>query len=255
MPNGRSAACGPSTCTVLGHADRPGLPVQPHLPGRCAGAGDGAGPRVAPQGPRGAGARAVRRPTARAVGHAARDVDPDRGQRVRGADRPRPVGRSAHDPGAPRRGVRHRPSPRAARAGADPHHADRRRRPADRDLPPGRAPASPTRISDRPYDGWPAGSTCAARSPRRRRPRRRAALGGTYDVLFNGIEVERFACAEPWPTTDRRSASSAATSRARASAVLLEALTPAPARGATLGRRRRARRPVSCTRRRRATRG
>ena len=28
-----------------------------------------------------------------------------------------------------------------------------------------------------------------------------AALGGTYDVLFNGIEVERFACAEPVPTT------------------------------------------------------
>ncbi len=26
----------------------------------------------------------------------------------------------------------------------------------------------------------------------------RAALGGTYEVLFNGIEVERFACAEPW---------------------------------------------------------
>jgi phosphatidylinositol alpha-mannosyltransferase len=27
----------------------------------------------------------------------------------------------------------------------------------------------------------------------------RAALGGTYTVLFNGIEVERFAKAEPWP--------------------------------------------------------
>ena len=25
-------------------------------------------------------------------------------------------------------------------------------------------------------------------------------LGGTYDLLFNGIEVERFAKAEPWPT-------------------------------------------------------
>lgn len=27
------------------------------------------------------------------------------------------------------------------------------------------------------------------------------ALGGTYEVLFNGIEVERFAKATPWPTT------------------------------------------------------
>ncbi|MCU1353111.1 MAG: pimA [Acidimicrobiales bacterium] len=25
-------------------------------------------------------------------------------------------------------------------------------------------------------------------------------LGGTYEVLFNGIEIERFASAEPWPT-------------------------------------------------------
>jgi len=28
----------------------------------------------------------------------------------------------------------------------------------------------------------------------------RAALGGRYEVLFNGIEVDRFACAEPWPS-------------------------------------------------------
>ncbi len=27
-----------------------------------------------------------------------------------------------------------------------------------------------------------------------------AALGGTYEVLFNGIEIERFALADPWPT-------------------------------------------------------
>ena len=27
-----------------------------------------------------------------------------------------------------------------------------------------------------------------------------AALGGRYEVLFNGIEVDRFASAEPWPT-------------------------------------------------------
>src|SRR5581483_8832027 len=26
------------------------------------------------------------------------------------------------------------------------------------------------------------------------------ALGGTYEVLFNGVDVERFASAEPWPT-------------------------------------------------------
>jgi phosphatidylinositol alpha-mannosyltransferase len=29
------------------------------------------------------------------------------------------------------------------------------------------------------------------------------ALGGDYTLLFNGIEVERFAKAEPWPTEDR----------------------------------------------------
>jgi phosphatidyl-myo-inositol alpha-mannosyltransferase len=28
----------------------------------------------------------------------------------------------------------------------------------------------------------------------------RAALGGTYEVLFNGVEVARFSAAEPWPT-------------------------------------------------------
>src|SRR6202011_5265465 len=27
-----------------------------------------------------------------------------------------------------------------------------------------------------------------------------AALGGTYEVLLNGIELERFACAELWPS-------------------------------------------------------
>ena len=27
------------------------------------------------------------------------------------------------------------------------------------------------------------------------------ALGGTYDILFNGIEVDRFTGVEPWPTT------------------------------------------------------
>lgn len=27
-----------------------------------------------------------------------------------------------------------------------------------------------------------------------------AAMGGTYDVLFNGVEVTRFSTAEPWPT-------------------------------------------------------
>ncbi len=31
----------------------------------------------------------------------------------------------------------------------------------------------------------------------------RQALGGTYEVLFNGIEVDRFTAVAPWPTTGR----------------------------------------------------
>jgi phosphatidyl-myo-inositol alpha-mannosyltransferase len=30
----------------------------------------------------------------------------------------------------------------------------------------------------------------------------RDALGGSYDIIGNGIDVERFAAAEPWPTTE-----------------------------------------------------
>ena len=40
-----------------------------------------------------------------------------------------------------------------------------------------------------------------ARSPRPRRPRPGVPSGGTYEVLYNGIEVDRFAGVEPWPTT------------------------------------------------------
>ena len=69
-------------------------------------------------------------------------------------------------------------------------------------------------------------------------------LGGDYELLFNGVEVERFAKADAdADRRARRSSSSAATSRARASTVLLDALRRPARRRPPVGRRRRARRP------------
>jgi len=55
-----------------------------------------------------------------------------------------------------------------------------------------------------------------------------AALGGTYDVLFNGIEVERFACVEPWPTTGPTICFVGRHEPRKGLEVLLEALTLLP---------------------------
>jgi len=57
----------------------------------------------------------------------------------------------------------------------------------------------------------------------------RAALGGTYEVLFNGIEVDRFACAEPEPTTGPTICFVGRHEPRKGLAVLLEALTLLPA--------------------------
>ncbi len=120
-------------------AYRSGLPVQPHRPGRCAGAGARARPRAAPAGPRGPCARPVRRPAARGVRHAARQQPADGGQRFgrpAGAGR---VGGAAHDPRPQRRGVRRHPRPRADGAGAADDGGDLQAGADDRHVPRGRA--------------------------------------------------------------------------------------------------------------------
>ena len=63
----------------------------------------------------------------------------------------------------------------------------------------------------------------------RRWPSPSAALGGDYELLFNGVEVERFAEGPAHPTTAPRSSSSAATSPARASRCCSTALADLPA--------------------------
>jgi hypothetical protein len=145
------------------------------------------------------GPGSVRRPAPRRVGHPARQLHPHRRQRVGRADRPRPVRAAAPHPGGARRGLR-----RAARAradGAGPEH--------DR-LPPQAHPAGghvPRRRAPSPRTRPLARAALAGGPPRRpggglRRGRgpRLEFLGGTYEHLFNGIEVDRFAEAEPWPS-------------------------------------------------------
>ena len=86
---------------------------------------------------------------------------------------------------------------------------------------------------------------------------RTTALGGEYALLFNGIEVDRFAkAAEPWPTDGAdRSSSSVATSPARASTCCSTRCRSSPADVATLGRAATGPRPPRCRRVARATRG
>ena len=92
-------------------------------------------------------------------------------------------------------------------------------------------------------------SPCAARCRPTRWPWRSSALGGNYELLFNGIEVERFAAADPWPDRRRRpSSSSGATSPARASRCCSP---PSPSSRPTCGCgwAATARRPRSCAQR------
>lgn len=56
-----------------------------------------------------------------------------------------------------------------------------------------------------------------------------AALGGTYEVLFNGIEVERFSKAEPWPTDGPTICFVGRHEPRKGLAVLLEAMAWLPA--------------------------
>ena len=51
---------------------------------------------------------------------------------------------------------------------------------------------------------WPGGRRAGSMSAARCRPEARAtaaeALGGSYEIVGNGVELDRFASAEPWPT-------------------------------------------------------
>jgi len=50
-----------------------------------------------------------------------------------------------------------------------------------------------------------------------------AALGGTYDVLYNGIEIDRFTGVDPWPTTGPTSLFLGRHEERKGLAILLEA--------------------------------
>jgi len=56
-----------------------------------------------------------------------------------------------------------------------------------------------------------------------------AALGGTYELVFNGIEVERFSKAEPWPTEGPTICFVGRHEPRKGLAVLLEAMALLPA--------------------------
>ena len=116
-------------------ARRPGLPLLADHPRWRPGAGARAGPLAAGPRPRGAGARALRRPAARRRGHAARPQRPDRRQRLRRPPRPRPVRPAAHDPRPARRGLRGAPPPRADGPRAVRHRPAHGRRPEGRHVP------------------------------------------------------------------------------------------------------------------------
>jgi phosphatidylinositol alpha-mannosyltransferase len=57
----------------------------------------------------------------------------------------------------------------------------------------------------------------------------RAALGGEYELVFNGIEIDRFAKAEPWPTTRPTVCFLGRHEPRKGLAVLLQALAYLPA--------------------------
>ncbi len=57
----------------------------------------------------------------------------------------------------------------------------------------------------------------------------RAALGGRYELVFNGIEIERFAKAEPWPSEGRTICFVGRHEPRKGLAVLLEAMALLPA--------------------------
>jgi phosphatidylinositol alpha-mannosyltransferase len=82
----------------------------------------------------------------------------------------------------------------------------------------------------RPITRWMAGRLtvrCAVSEDAQAMAAR--ALGGTYHLLFNGIEVERFAKAEPWPAEGPTLAFMSRHESRKGLAVLLEALDHLPA--------------------------
>ena len=69
----------------------------------------------------------------------------------------------------------------------------------------------------------------------------RQALGGSYTVLFNGVEVETFSKATPWPTEGPTVFFIGRHEPRKGLAVLLEAMTELPAARPAVDRRRRPR--------------
>ena len=143
----------------------------------------------------------------------------------------------------------------------------RRRAPARAAGPGGRlrlpaAPAGARWWAPSTAPGRARGTGCSAAGPLGGRAARRALrglrggpghrggdLGGDYEVLFNGVDVERFADAGPGRPTSRRSSSSGATRTARAWASCSDAFAAVPGPGAAVGGRATGPRPPSCDRR------
>ena len=131
--------------------------------------------------------------------------------------------------------------------GADHDRPAVPQRAAGRHVPPARATARPTPGS-KPGVRWLAKRLdlrCAVSKDARATAER--ALGGDYELLFNGIEVERFAKATPGP--DRAGPTIFFVGRheqRKGLAVLLDALRHLPARRAGVGRAAPARRPRRC---------
>ena len=99
-----------------------------------------------------------------------------------------------------------------------------------------------------------AGRAVAGRAPRRavRRVGGREGdwpsgpCGGDYELLFNGIEIERFAKATPAPSSGPTIFFVGRHEPRKGLAVLLDALRHLPSDVSAVGRRRRARRPRRC---------
>ena len=151
-------------------------------------------------GPRRPGARPLRRSAARRRRDAGGPQHPDLGQRLGRPARSGPVGHAPHRRRAPRRAVRRRPRPRAARARTLAHDA--------LVVKPAPLVATFHAAGGAPAYRWLGPAAAAAGRPHR--PTRRRCpttpggspsrhIGGEYTVLFNGIEIDRFAKAEPWP--------------------------------------------------------
>ena len=203
--------------------------------------GAGPGPLAPRQRPRRAGPRALRRTAARQRGDAPRQQHPDRRERLGRAAGARRPGAAPVHPGGAGRGFRRAPPARAARPR---RHHDRLRAaagPAGRHVPRGRhlgqLPVGPARGA---LAGRPARP--AVRGVRRRARRwRRQYLGGTYEPVFNGIEIDPYAKALPTPTDGPTILFLGRHEDRKGLSVLLDAMTSLPPRRAAVGGRGRTR--------------